>query len=128
MKNNHILILLLVVTSMFIGSCNTDDDDTGLTIDDLIGTYIGAMNVQDPSFSNAQYSVVVTKLTASRVQISPAGSAGTEWNATMTRILGVYTCVSCVLNDQITFTEVGGHIELTYNYDDNNEQFAGVKQ
>jgi hypothetical protein len=120
----QLAIILLPVFSFT--ACNSDDDSD--TIDALIGTYIGAMNIDTPSFTNAQYTVEVTKVSSNRIRITPSGSAGTAWEANLTDILGVYTCISCVLNDQITFTSISNGYELTYNYDDNNEQFAGVKQ
>lgn len=120
------LSFLLLVAFVFT-ACNSDDGDV-FGINDLPGTYRGAMNVTTPDFTNAQYEVVVTKLGSNSVKITPSSSAGTEWNATLTKVLGVYTCVSCALNNQITFTQVSGSIQLVYNYDDNNEQFAGMKQ
>lgn len=110
---------------MIITSCNKDNGDD---IDDIIGTYIGAMNVDTPSFTNAQYTVVVTKLSASRVQITPSTSAAEQWSATLTNVLGVYTCISCVTTEQITFTKISGRYQLSYNRDNNNEQFGGLKQ
>lgn len=124
---NPILILLFLATSTIFSSCNTDDENPFLFAD-LLGTYIGAMNVQTPSFTNAQYTVTVTQLTSTSVKITPNGGAGTEWTATLTKVLGTYTCLSCVLNNQITFTDVNGSVQISYNFDDNNEQFAGVKQ
>jgi hypothetical protein len=120
----QLAIILLPVFSFT--ACNSDDDSD--TIDALIGTYIGAMNIDTPSFTNAQYTVEVTKLSATRVRMTPSTGAASTWDANLTEVLGVFTCISCVTNDQITFTKISGIYQLTYNYDDNNEQFAGVKQ
>ncbi|MCF8276791.1 MAG: hypothetical protein K9J17_08660 [Flavobacteriales bacterium] len=120
---------LFLLPVFAITSCNSNDDDNNsFSINDLSGTYTGAMNVTTPDFTNAQYNVVVTKVGSTSVKITPSGSAGSEWTATLTNVLGVYTCLSCALNNQITFTNVSGSIQLSYNYDDNNEQFAGAKQ
>lgn len=118
---------LIFATFLSFSSCNSSDDDA-VTVNDLLGTYVGAMNVQTPSFSNAQYSVVVTKVSGNTIRISPSGSAGTEWTATLTNIAGVYTCLGCVTQNQVTLTRVSGVYNLSYNYDSNNEQFSGVKQ
>lgn len=115
-----------VISLTLVSSCDKDDSDQ-LTINDLVGTYVGAMNVQNPDFTNAQYSVVVTKVSGNTVRISPSGSAGTEWTANLTRIAGVYTCLGCVSQNQITFSNFSDRVELTYNFDDNNEQFGGYK-
>lgn len=123
---NLFLTALAAVSLSFLSACDKDDSET-LTINDLVGTYVGAMNVQNPDFTNAQYSVVVTKVSGNTVRISPSGSAGTEWTANLTRIAGVYTCLGCVSQNQITFSSFSNRVELTYNYDDNNEQFAGYK-
>ena len=117
----------LLLPVFALTSCDSKSEDT-FGLNDLPGTYRGAMNVGTPDFTNAQYEVVVTKVGSTSVRITPSGSAGTEWTATLTNVLGVYTCVSCALNNQITFTQVSGSIQLTYNYDDNNEQFGGAKQ
>ncbi|MFM1874650.1 MAG: hypothetical protein RL266_387 [Bacteroidota bacterium] len=121
-----ILKLSLILLPLFsLNSCNSDDDGDVFGIDDIPGTYIGAMNVG--SFENLQYTVTVTKLTATSVKITPSTGDATEWTATLTNVLGVYTCLGCVTQNQITFTSFSDRIELAYNYDGNNEQFAGVK-
>lgn len=120
--------LLILASALFIlttvSSCKDDGEAFG--INDLVGTYVGAMNVQDPDFTNAQFTVEVTKVSGNTVRISPSGSVATEWTANLTNIAGVYTCV-CVSQSQITFTSFTNRIELSYNYN-NNEQFGGVKQ
>lgn len=121
------LPLLLLLSLFAIASCNTTGNDV-FGLNDLPGTYVGAMNVGTPEFASTQYQVQVTAVGASSVKISPSGSAGTEWTATISNIAGVYTCITCVSQNQITFTRVNGSIQLSYNYGDNNEQFAGVKQ
>lgn len=124
----YILLAVMILPMLALPSCNSDDDDDGLVISDLVGTYVGAMNVQNPDFTNAQYTVTVTQLTATAVKITPSTGVATEWTATLTNILGVYTCVGCVTSNQITFTSIGNGVELSYNYGNNNEQFAGTKQ
>lgn len=124
---NVLLALVLFTSGITFSGCNTDEDDD-FTIADLVGTYRGAMNVQDPDFTNAQYTVTVSQLTSTSVRITPSTGAATEWTATLTKVLGVYTCLGCVTNNQITFTSLSNGIELTYNYGGNNEQFAGLKQ
>ena len=118
-------LLTIALPVLLIGSCNTNDPDL---VDPILGTYYGAMNVSDPSFQSTAYSVVVSQVNSDVVKITPSGSAGSQWTAHLTRVAGVYTCISCVLNNQITFTKVNGVYNLTYNYDDNNEQFTGQQQ
>lgn len=124
---NVLLILLVATVSVSFNSCNTDDED--FPFSEVLGTYVGAMNITDPDFTNAQYTVVVSQVSSSVIKIEPAGSVGSDWTAHLTKIAGVYTCISCVLNNQVTITDIGSNsIQLTYNYDDNNEQFIGTKQ
>lgn len=119
-------LALVLLPALAITSCNSDDDSEA--IDALVGTYIGAMNIDTPSFTNAQYTVEVTKLSGTRVRMTPSTGVASTWEANLTDVLGVFTCISCVTNDQISFTKISGIYQLSYNYDDNNEQFAGVKQ
>ena len=123
----YLLFSALVLTSVFtFSSCNSDDDEDVFGLDDIPGTYVGGMNVG--TFENLQYTVTVTKLSATSVKITPSTGDATEWTATLTKVLGVYTCVSCVSNSQITFTSIGNGVELAYNYNGNDEQFLGTKQ
>ncbi len=119
-------LALVLLPVLAITSCNSDDDSEA--IDELIGTYVGAMNIDTPSFTNAQYTVAVSKLSGTRVRMTPSTGVASTWEANLTDVLGVFTCISCVTNDQITFTKISRRYQLTYNYDDNNEQFAGLKQ
>jgi hypothetical protein len=80
------------------------------------------------TFENLQYTVTVTKLTSTSVKITPSTGDTTEWTTTLTNVLGVYTCITCVINSQITFTSIGNGVELAYNYNGNDEQYAGTKQ
>ena len=122
-----ILKLSLILLPLFVlNSCNSDDDGDVFGLNDLPGTYVGGMNVG--SFESLQYTVTVTQLTANSVRITPSTGDATEWTATLTNVLGVYTCIGCVTNSQITFTSIGNGVELAYNYNGNNEQFAGTKQ
>lgn len=125
MKNHFLLIAIFFVSSFVLTNCNTNDPDL---VDPLLGTYVGALNVGDPAFQSTAYTVVVTRVNSDVVKFTPSGSAGSQWTAHITNIAGVYTCISCVLNNQVTFTSTNGIYNLSYNYDDNNEQFTGVKQ
>lgn len=126
MKNLFLLSIFLF-SSVSFSSCNTEDDED-FPFSALIGTYTGAMNITTPDFTNAQYSVQVTQVSSSVIKITPTGSFGTEWTAHMTKVAGIWTCISCVTNNQVTITDLGSNsIQLSYNYD-NNEQFAGTKQ
>lgn len=80
------------------------------------------------TFENLQYTVTVTKLTSTSVKITPSTGDATKWTATLTNVLGVYTCITCVTNSQITFTSIDNGVELAYNYNGNDEQYAGTKQ
>ncbi|MCB9186169.1 MAG: hypothetical protein H6601_05425 [Flavobacteriales bacterium] len=117
--------LLFVLSVATIGACNTNDPDL---VDPILGTYVGAMNISDPSFQSTAVSVVVTSVSTEVVKISPQGGHGTQWTAHLTNVAGVFTCISCVSQNQITFTKVNGVYNLSYNYNSNNEQFSGQKQ
>lgn len=124
----RILFLALVILPLiaFTG-CNTDDDD--FPFSEVLGTYVGGMNITDPDFTNAQHTVVVSQVSSSVIKITPSGVVGSEWTAHVTKIAGVYTCISCALSNQIIITDIGtSSIQLTYSYDNNNEQFVGAKQ
>ncbi len=75
------------------------------------------------SFENL-HTVTVTKLTATSVEKSPVNRDVTEWTATLTNILGVYTALD-VTNSQITFTSLSNGVKLVYNHNGNAEQYAG---
>jgi hypothetical protein len=62
------------------------------------------------TFENLQYTVTVTKLTSTSVKITPSTGDATKWTATLTNVLGVYTCITCVTNSQITFTSIGNGV------------------
>lgn len=122
-----LLKLSLVLLPLFtLNSCNSDDDGDVFGIDDLPGTYVGVMNVG--SFENLQYTVTVSKVSATTVRITPSTGVATEWTASLSKVLGVYTCIGCVTSSQITFTSLSNGVELVYNYNGNAEQYAGTKQ
>lgn len=122
-----LLKLSLVLLPLFaLNSCNSDDDGDVFGIDDLPGTYVGVMNVG--SFENLQYTVTVSKVSATTVRITPSTGVATEWTASLSKVLGVYTCIGCVTSSQITFTSFSNRVELVYNYNGNAEQYAGTKQ
>jgi hypothetical protein len=69
MKTTLLSLLMFVsVTSLFSGC----EDENGYTVNDLVGTYVGAMNVSTPSFTNALYTVTVTKVSGTTVKITPS--------------------------------------------------------
>ena len=87
-----LLKLSLVLLPLFaLNSCNSDDDGDVFGIDDLPGTYVGVMNVG--SFENLQYTVTVSKVSATTVRITPSTGVATEWTASLSKVLGVYTCI-----------------------------------
>lgn len=53
---------LLLLAALTFSACNTDDDNNG--IQQLAGTYIGAMNISEPSFQSTAYMVM--RLSANR--------------------------------------------------------------
>lgn len=122
MKSKLLYLLLLPV--LVVSSCNTNDPNL---VDPILGTYVGVMNISDPSFQSTSFTVEVTDVNSDIVKITPSGSNGTQWTAHLTSVAGVFTCISCVTNNQITFTKVNGVYNLSYNYG-NNEQFSGQKQ
>ena len=71
-----ILVLLVALTSSVgFQSCNQDDDED-FPVSELVGTYVGAMNVQTPDFTNAQYSGLVKEqleeIEDSQILLEPA--------------------------------------------------------
>ncbi len=125
MKNRSLLLTVLVSGMMLFNGCSSDDD--AFTVNDLVGTYIGAMNVSTPSFTNALYSVSVTKVSGTTVRITPSTSAASTWDAPLINLSGTFTCVNC-LQQQITFTYQQNRWIVAYNYGSNNEQYSGTKQ
>lgn len=120
MKQALLIFSLLSITLFNVG-CTEEPDSIGLA-----GTYVGQMNVGSTNFQHVSYTVTVTETGTSTVQITPNTSDATSWTSTLMNIAGVYTCVSCTAN-QITFTPINGNMQLSYNYD-GDEQFTGTKQ
>lgn len=58
-----------------ISSCNKEETETDLTTD-VVGTYLGNVNLDGTITSNV--SVTVTKLTDTRVQITPTSSTSSS--------------------------------------------------
>ncbi|MBI1286100.1 MAG: hypothetical protein GC178_00815 [Flavobacteriales bacterium] len=116
--------LILIVPITAIVSCNSSEPDL---VAPIVGTYVGVMKISNPSFQNTSFTVVITDVTSEVVRISPSDGHGTAWTANMNNVAGVFTCISCVAQNQITFTKVNGVYNLAYNYG-SNEQFSGQKQ
>lgn len=116
--------MLLAATVLFNG-CS--QDDAAFTVNDLVGTYVGPINVSSPSFANALYTVSMSKVSGTTVRITPSSNVASTWNAPLINIAGVFTCTNC-LQQQITFTFQSNRWIVAYNYGSNNEQFSGTKQ
>ena len=127
MKNFFSIILLAFVISIVNSSCNNNDDVPDLT-DGITGTYVGAMNVLSPSYQNANYSVTVSRVSSTRVRISPQGSEASTWEQDIMKPSSTsVTCTNCTTN-QLTFVLSHNPITMAYDYNNNAEQFAGSKQ
>lgn len=126
MRNWSFLLTMLVSGMLLFNGCSSDDD--AFTVNDLVGTYVGPMNVSNLSFTNALYSVAVTKVSGTTVRITPSTSAASTWTTTLINISGTFTCSLNCLQDQITFTYQQDRWIVAYNYGSNNEQFSGTKQ
>ena len=127
MKNFFSIVLLAFVISIVNTSCNNNDDVPDLT-DGITGTYVGAMNVLSPSYQNANYSVTVSRVSSTRVRISPQGSEASTWEQDIMKPSSTsVTCTNCTTN-QLTFDLSHSPITIAYDYNNNAEQFAGSKQ
>jgi len=125
MKNRILSYLMVISAVVLLSGCS--QDEAGYTVNDVVGTYVGPMNVTDPSFSNALYTVTVTKVSGTTVRIAPSSSAASTWDAPLINIAGTFTCTSC-FQQQITFTYQSNRWAVAYNYGSSNEQFSGTKQ
>jgi hypothetical protein len=126
MKNIFQLLLLVSVISLVNTSCNNNDDIPDLT-DGITGTYIGSMNVVSPSYQNVSYVVTVTKVSSTRVKITPQGSEASTWEQDIMKPSSTsVTCVVCTTN-QLTFDMSHSPMTIAYNYN-STEQFSGSKQ
>jgi len=125
MKNRILSLLMLFSVAALLNSCN--EDESGYTVNDLVGTYVGPMNISDPSFQNALYTVTVSKVSGTTVRITPSSNVASTWDAPLMNVSGVFTCISCV-QQQITFTYQSNRWVMAYNYASSNEQFTGTKQ
>jgi len=125
MKNNLLAIFVAFTGILSLNGCT---DEAGHTINDIVGTYVGAMNVSNPSFTNALYTVTVTKANATTVTITPSTGAASTWSAGVMNISGYFTCTTGCLQNQITFTYQADRWIVAYNYGSNNEQYSGTKQ
>lgn len=126
MKNFSQLLFLVFVISFVSTSCNTNNDVPDLT-DGITGTYIGSMNVVSPSYQNVSYGVTVTRVSSTRVKITPQGSEATTWEQDVMKPSSTsVTCVVCTTN-QLTFDMSHSPMTIAYNYN-STEQFSGSKQ
>lgn len=125
MKNRILSLLLLFSIAAMLNSCS--EDESGYTVNDLVGTYVGPMNVSNPSFTNALYTVSVSKVSGTTVRITPSSNVASTWDAQLMNISDVFTCISCI-QQQITFTYQSERWVVVYNYGSSNEQFTGTKQ
>ncbi|MCG3167856.1 MAG: hypothetical protein POELPBGB_03655 [Bacteroidia bacterium] len=127
MKNIFQLLLLVTVISLINTSCNNNDVIPDLT-DGITGTYIGSMNVVSPSYQNTSYVVTVTKVSSTRVRITPQGSEASTWEQDIMKPSSTsVTCVVCTTN-QLTFDMSHSPMTIAYNYNNSSEQFSGEKQ
>jgi hypothetical protein len=118
--------LLFSVISLFIVSCNSSTSIPDLT-EGITGTYIGSLNVTNPSLQNTSYTVTVSKVSNSKVRVTPStGQASTYEMDIMKPTSTLITCVACSPN-QLTFQTSGSSVWVSYNYN-SNEQFNGSKQ
>lgn len=125
MKNRILSLLLLFSIAAMLNSCS--EDESGYTVNDLVGTYVGPMNVSNPSFTNALYTVSVSKVSGTTVRITPSSNVASTWDAQLMSVSDVFTCISCI-QQQITFTYQSERWVVVYNYGSSNEQFTGTKQ
>lgn len=126
MRNRLFAITLAFATVTLLNGCNSDE--AAYTVNDLVGTYVGVMNVSNPSFTNALYNVSVSKVSNTTVRITPSTSAASTWTAALINISGTFTCTVSCLQEQITFTYQQNRWVVAYNYGSNNEQYSGTKQ
>ncbi len=127
MKNFNKLLALVFVISILNTSCNNNDVIPDLT-DGISGTYIGSINVVSPSYQNASYVVTVSKVSSTRVRITPQGSEASTWEQDVMKPSSTsVTCVVCTTN-QLTFDMSHSPITIAYNYNNSAEQFSGSKQ
>ena len=120
----HIIQSLFLLPVIFLSiGCSEEEPDNGLG---LAGTYVGQMNVGSTSYQNVSYTVTVTETGASSVQITPSTNDASQWTSSLMNLAGVYTCVNCT-EHQITFTPLNGNMQLSYNYN-SDEQYTGTKQ
>jgi hypothetical protein len=125
MKNRILSYLMVISAVVLFNGCS--QDDAAYTVNDIVGTYVGPMNVSNPSFTNALYTVTVTKVSGTTVRITPSSSAASTWDAPLINISGTFTCTNCI-QQQVTFTYQSNRWVVAYNYGSNNEQFSGTKQ
>lgn len=125
MKNSLFSLIVVFAAIVAFSGCT---DENGFTVNNIVGTYVGPMNVSNPSFTNALYTVVVTKTGATSVTITPSTGAASTWTAPVMNISGYFTCTTGCLQNQITFTYQAERWIVAYNYGSNNEQYSGTKQ
>lgn len=105
-------------------SCNKEGDDD-FPFSRMAGVYHGSMSMPVAPFFSNQFNVMITQFGDNAVRISPMNPVGTEWFATMVNLDGEWICSDCDSMSQISFTEVGYNVRLTYDYN-GTEQFEGL--
>ena len=75
MKKFFVLAAIAATLVISISSCKKEETTTDLTTD-LVGTYIGSVNLGGTATTN--HSVTVTKLTATRIQITPSNTVASS--------------------------------------------------
>jgi hypothetical protein len=127
MKELCKLLLLVFVTSVITISCNNGNNIVPDLTEDITGTYIGSLNVTSPSYQNTSYVVTVSKVTNTRVRITPQDSNASTWEQDIMKpTASTVTCVICTTS-QFSVTLSQNPVTLAYNYN-SAEQFSGTKQ
>lgn len=124
MKITNFLMLLALVLVGFT-SCKKDapvPDIAAKVVTESNGsTYNGSFNAN--TYQSTDYDVVVTKVSNTKVKITPEDSKGTAFEVTIIEASGKITATE----NQVVFQEINGVMTLSYNTS-GGEQFSGKKQ
>lgn len=123
MKITNFLMLLALVLVGFT-SCKKDDvpDIAAKVVTESNGsTYNGTFN--SAALQSTDYDVVVTKVSNTKVKITPEDSNGTAFEVTIVEANGSISAAE----NQVVFQEINGVMTLSYNTS-GGEQFSGEKQ
>jgi hypothetical protein len=127
MKNILQLLILVSVISIANTSCNNGNSIIPDLTEGITGTYIGSLNVSSPSYQNTSYVVTVSKVSSTRVRITPQDSNASTWEQDIMKPTSTtVTCVVCTTN-QLSIVLSQSPYTLAYNYN-GVEQFSGTKQ